>query len=149
MGLGAALDLAVNVAARGSSTEADKPKKADSLCWAGGDMLNCLKVTHICPHPDSGAGALDTMYLGRSWRAAAARSRGGRQRALPGSCLLVLALFAKKEKKKNQTTLILEENGSAGGCLLLSCTLSPPSECLLIPVGSATLNNTNLSDDVL
>lgn len=64
MGLGAALDLAVNVSAHGSSTEADKPKKGDDgLCWAGGDMLNCLKVTHICPHPDFGAGSLDTMYL--------------------------------------------------------------------------------------
>lgn len=109
-------------------------------------MLNCLKVPHICPHPDSGAWSPDTMYLGRSKRAAAARSRGGRQRALPGSYPLVLALFASKKEKKKQTTLILEENG---GCLLLSCTLSPPSECLLIPVRSATLNNTNLSDDVL
>lgn len=123
MGLGAVLDLAVNGAAPGSSTEADKPKKGDGLCWAGGDMLNCLKVPHICPHSDSGAGSPDTTYLGRSWRAAAAGSRGGRQRALPGSCPLVLALFASKKEKKNQTTLILEENG---GCLLLSCTLSPP-----------------------
>lgn len=102
MGLGAALDLAVNVAARGSSTEADKPKKDDGLCWAGGDMLNCLKVAHICPHPDFGAGSLDTMYLDRSWRAAAARSRGGRQRVLPGSCLLLLALFARKKEKKTK-----------------------------------------------
>lgn len=123
MGLGAVLDLAVNGAAPGSSTEADKPKKGDGLCWAGGDMLNCLKVPHICPHPDSGAGSPDTAYLGRSWRAAAAGSRGGRQRVLPGSCPLVLALFASKKEKKTQTTLILEENG---GCLLLSCTLSPP-----------------------
>lgn len=66
MGLGAVLDLAVNVAAHGSSAEADKPKKGDSLYWAGGDMLNCLKVPHICPHPDSEAGSPDTTYLGRS-----------------------------------------------------------------------------------
>lgn len=131
MGLGAALDLAVNVAARGSSTEADKPKKADSLCWAGGDMLNCLKVTHICPHPDSGAGALDTMYLGRSWRAAAARSRGGRQRALPGSCLLVLALFAKKEKKKKPNHI---NTGREWFCWWLLAAFLHPFSPLRVPL---------------
>lgn len=146
MGLGAVLDLAVNGAAPGSSTEADKPKKGDGLCWAGGDMLNCLKVPHICPHPDSGAGSPDTTYLGRSWRAVAAGSRGGRQCAYLAPACWSWHYLLVKRKKTNQTTLILEENG---GCLLLSCTLSPPSECLLIPVGSATLNNTNLSDDVL
>lgn len=46
----------------------------------------------------------------------------------PVSCLLASALFASKKEKEK---LILEDNG---GCLLLSCTLSPPFECLLIPV---------------
>lgn len=101
MGLGAVLDLAVNGAAPGSSTEADKPKKGDGLCWAGGDMLNCLKVPHICPHPDSGAGSPDTTYLGRSWRAVAAGSRGGRQRAyLAPACWSWHYLLVKRKKDK-------------------------------------------------
>lgn len=121
-------------------------KKGDGLCWAGGDMLNCLKVPHICPHPDSGAGSPDTTYLGRSWRAAAAGSRGGRQRVLPGSCPLVLALFASKKEKKKPNHI---NTGREWWLLAAFLHPFPPSECLLIPVGSATLNNTNLSDDVL